>query len=332
MKRTLLWLMLLTLALAACGGPAASPTPLADVPSPTPRALRHIRLPMGFTPSVQYAPFYVAVDKGYFAAEGIELEFDYSFETDGVALVGSNTLPFAVVSGEQVLLARAQGLPVTYVMAWFQKFPVAVLAQADSGILTPADLRGKKIGTPLLNGANFVGLRALLANAGVQPEEVTIEAIGFNQIPALTARQVDAVVVYANNEPIRLTAQGEKFNVMPVGDYVSLAANGLLSNEDTIAKEPELVRGFVRALAHGINDTMAHPDEAYTISKKFVPELTADTVEKQVLAATIKMWRTDRVGYADLQAWENMQTTLLDAGLLAEKQDLSKAVTNDFIP
>jgi NitT/TauT family transport system substrate-binding protein len=287
---------------------------------------------MGFTPSVQYAPFYVAVDKGYFAAEGIELEFDYSFETDGVALVGSNTLPFAVVSGEQVLLARAQGLPVTYVMAWFQKFPVAVLAQADSGILTPADLRGKKIGTPLLNGANFVGLRALLANAGVQPEEVTIEAIGFNQIPALTARQVDAVVVYANNEPIRLTAQGEKFNVMPVGDYVSLAANGLLSNEDTIAKEPELVRGFVRALAHGINDTMAHPDEAYTISKKFVPELTADTVEKQVLAATIKMWRTDRVGYADLQAWENMQTTLLDAGLLAEKQDLSKAVTNDFIP
>ena len=323
MKRTLLWLMLLTSALAACGGPAASPMP---------RALRHIRLPMGFTPSVQYAPFYVAVDKGYFAAEGIELEFDYSFETDGVVLVGSNTLPFAVVSGEQVLLARAQGLPVTYVMAWFQKFPVAVLAQADSGILTPADLRGKKIGTPLLNGANFVGLRALLANAGVQPEEVTIEAIGFNQIPALTAGQVDAVVVYANNEPIRLTAQGEKFNVMPVGDYVSLAANGLLSNEDTIAKEPELVRGFVRALAHGINDTMAHPDEAYTISKKFVPELTADTVEKQVLAATIKMWRTDRVGYADLQAWENMQTTLLDAGLLAEKQDLSKAVTNDFIP
>ena len=320
------WLLIAILILTGCAAPVTG------VPSPTPAALRHIRLPMGFTPSVQFAPFYVAVDKGYFAAEGIEIEFDYSFETDGVALVGANQLPFAIVSGEQVLLARAQGLPVVYAMAWFQKFPVAVIAKADSGITQPADLKGKKIGTPLLNGANFVGLRALLAYAGIKPEDVTIEAIGFNQVPALSAGQVDAVVVYANNEPIRLAAQGEKFNVIPVGDSVTLAANGLLTNENIIAQDPELVRGFARALTKGIQDTLANPDEAYTISKKIVTELKDDIVEKQVLAATIDMWKTDRIGYSNPAAWETMQATLLEAKLLSAPQDLSKAYTNEFVP
>lgn len=319
--------LLVVIALAACSAPAASPTR-----PPTSAALRHIRLPMGFIPSVQFAPFYVAVDKGYFAAEGIELEFDYSFETDGVGFVGANKLPFAVVSGEQVLLARAQGLPVVYVMAWFQKFPVAVIAKADSGITQPADLQGKKIGTPLLNGANFVGLRALLAKAGVKAEDVTVEAIGFNQVPALSAGQVDAVVVYANNEPIRLAALGEKLNTIPVGDFVSLAANGLLTNEDTLAQEPELIRSFVRALTKGIQDTIANPDEAYTLCKKYVAELKDDAVEKQVLAATIDMWKTDRIGYSNPAAWETMQATLLDAGLLNTPVDLSKAYTNEFLP
>jgi len=315
--------ILLALFLAACGS---------ATPAPATGALTTIRLPMGFTPSVQYAPFYVAVDKGYFAAEGLALDFDYSFETNGVQLVAAGQLPFAVVSGEQVLLARAQGLPVVYVFAWFQKFPVAIISKADSGITRPADLRGKRIGTPLLEGANFVGLRALLAKAGVAPADVTIQAIGFNQAPALTAGQVDAVVVYANNEPIRLAAQGEKLSVINVGDSVSLAANGILTNEGTVANQPDLIRRFNRALLRGLQDTLADPDAAYAISKKHVEGITDDAVEKAVLAASIDMWRADRLGRSDPAAWETMQQTLLDAGLLTQAQDLTQTFTNDFVP
>lgn len=323
-------LTFLTLALifAACATPVASPTA-----APTPAALRALRLPMGFIPSVQYANFYVAAEKGYFAEAGLAIEFDYSFETNGVALVGANQLPFAVVSGEQVLLARAQGLPVVYVMAWFQKFPVAVIAKAESGITTPAGLKGKRIGVPTLDGANFVGLRALLAAAGLQPEEVTISAIGFNQVEALIAGQVDAVVVYSNNEPIRLATKGESLSVIQVSDYAALAANGLLSNEETVKTDPELVRAFVRAVLRGTQAVIDDPEAAYTIAKKYAPDaLKDDAVEKQVLAATIELWKADRLGWTDVKAWETMNATLVSGGLLKAPADVTAAFTNEFVP
>jgi NitT/TauT family transport system substrate-binding protein len=209
---------------------------------------------------------------------------------------------------------------------------VAVIAPADSAIKTPADLKGKRIGVPALEGASFVGLRALLAAAGLKPDDVTLEVVGFNQVEALSAKRVDAAVVYSNNEPIRLAAQGQALNVIQVSDYAALAANGILTNEATLANNPDLVRRFVRALVRGTQQALADPEAAYAVSKKYVEALTDDAVEKQVLAATLDLWRADRIGLADAQAWENMQSTLLEAGMLSTPLDLSKAFTNDYVP
>src|SRR5215204_3510017 len=167
-------------------------------------ALTKISLPMGYIANIQYAPFYVAVEKGYFRDAGIDLEFDYKYETDGVTLVGAGELPFAVVSGEQVLLARAQGLPVTYVVAWYQQYPVSVVAKSELGVVVPQDLKGKKVGLPGLFGANYIGLRALLFEAGMGEEDVTLDSIGFNQVELLAVGQQDIVVGYTANEPVQL--------------------------------------------------------------------------------------------------------------------------------
>ena len=297
-------------------------------------ALTKIRLPMGYIPNIQYAPFYVAIEKGYFKDAGIEIEFDYSFETNGVKLVGAGELPFAVVSGEQVLLARKEGLPVTYVAAWYQQYPVSVVAKSETGVLIPQDLKGRKIGLPGLFGANYIGLRALL-NAGELTEaDVTLDAIGFNQVELVAAGSQDIIVGYSANEPIQLHAQGIAVTEIRVADYAQLAANGLLASEKVIAEDPELVHAFVGAFLKGLTDTLANPDEAFALSESYIPnfaELDAD-VQKNVLATSIEQWQTDQLGYSDPQAWENMQNVLLDMGLLTEKLDLGKAFTNEFIP
>jgi len=326
MYRKLVLLMLgMALALSGCGNSQSTNDA---------GGLTHIRLPMGFIPNIQYAPFYAAVEKGYFRDAGIEIEFDYKFETVGFALVGAGELPFAVVSGEQVLLARAQGLPVVYVAAWYQQFPVSIVAKSELGVVVPQDLKGRKIGLPGLFGANYVGLRAVLFEAGMSESDVTLDAVGFNQVELMATDQQNIIVGYAANEPIQLRAQGIAVTELRVADYVQLASNGILASEKIIAENPELVRAFVGAFLKGLADTIANPDEAFTLSESHIPNfanLDSD-VQKQVLEISIEQWQAERLGYSDPQAWENMQNVLLDMGLITEKMDLNKAFTNEFIP
>jgi len=296
--------------------------------------LTKIRLPMGYIPNIQFAPMYVAIQKGYFQDAGIEIELDYKFETDGVALVGAGELPFAVVSGEQVLLARAQGLPVVYVAAWYQEYPVSVVAKSELGILIPQDLKGKKIGLPGLFGANYVGLRALLFEAKMSESDVTLDSIGFNQVDLLAAGEQDIIVGYAANEPIQLRARGIPVTEIRVADYVQLASNGILASEKVISEDPQLVRAFVGAFLKGLADTIANPGEAFELSGSYIPnfaDLDAN-VQKQVLETSIEQWQAERLGYSDPQAWQNMHAILLEMDLITENVDLNKAFTNDFVP
>lgn len=316
----------LALLLAACTsvpGIGATATPRRTV----------VRLPMGYVANVQFAPFYVALDRGYFSAEGIDLQFDYKYETDGMALVGAGQIPFAVVSGEQVVLARAQGLPVRYVAQWFKKYPIAVITLQKSGIQTPQDLKGKRIGLPGYFGATYVGWRAFLQANHMTERDVQQQEIGFTQVAALQSGKVDAVVGYTNNEPIVLAQNGYPVKVFAVSDYVNMVSNGLVTNEKTIQQNPELVRGMVRALLKGIADTIKDPAAAMQISTRYVQGLKAnDATQKQVLAKTIEAMQDGTPGESTQAAWNNTQNTLFTMGQIKQKMDVSSFYTNEFLP
>jgi len=324
MKRALIILMMLVNLLTACQStPAATPTV----------ALAPVRLPVGYVPNVQFAPLYVAIDKGFFKDAGIDVTLDYSMENDNVALVGAGQLQFAIVSGEQVLLGRGKGLPVVYVADWYQQYPVGVVSLADQNITKPSDLAGKKIALPGLYGANYIGLDALLFYAGLDESKVTLDSVGFTQVETLASKRDSIASIYVANEPIQLRAQGYAVNVMPVSDYVDLIGNGLITNAQTLKDDPDLVQRMVTAFLKGIQYTIDNPDEAYTISMKYVDGLKADdTVQHQVLAASIEEWKADRMGYSQPEGWTNMQNVLLKMGLLDKPLDLTQAFTNQFIP
>ncbi len=294
--------------------------------------LTHIRLPMGYIPNVQYAPFYAAVEKGFFEENGIELEFDYSYETDGVALVAANEIQFSLVSGEQVPIARAEGLPIVYVMAWYEKYPIAIVSKTEQNVKEPLDLAGKRVALPGPFGANYVGLRALLGKIGLQESDIILESVGFTQVEVLATDTSEVIVVYSANEPIQLKAQGYDLDVIMVSDYLDLVSNGLITNEITLAEDPELVERFVSAVMKGIQFSVENPEEAFQFCIKFVEGLEeADQeVQYQVLLASQELYQTDPYGYSQPEAWENMQQVLLQMGLMKKEIDLSEAYTNDF--
>ena len=314
----LVLLVVLAMAVSACTG------------DEEPAELEKISLPMGFIADPQYAPFYVAASKGYFEEAGYEVEFDYSFETDGMALVGANERPFAIVSGDQVILARAQELPVVFVLEWFQKYPIVVVSKAEAGIETPADLVGRELGLPGFFGATYVGYVGLLNANGIEQTDVTATEIGFTQVEQLSSDAVEAVAGYANNEPLQLQNLGEDVNVLYVSDYVDMVANGIITNESMIAENPDRVQAFVTAVLRGLADTLNDPDEAFTISRDFVEGLEDD--RRPVLDASLPLWSADMLGETDAGSWTETQAVLLSMGFLDEPvATLDEAYTNTFI-
>ncbi|MBK9050635.1 MAG: ABC transporter substrate-binding protein [Chloroflexi bacterium] len=334
MRRKLIKLLLIAVVmlLVACGGTGNEPVnePEEGDNSAAAATPQTIRLPMGYIADPQYAPFYVAIEKGYFAEAGIEIEFDYSFETDGIALVGAGELPFAVVSGEQVILARAQGLPVVYVFEWFQKFPIAIISKTEANITSPEQLRGRSVGLAGFFGASYVGYVGFLEANNMTLEDVNTSDIGFTQVEALLTDQVEAVVGYANNEPVQLTGRGEDIQVLYVSDYIDMVANGIITNEKTMSENPALVQAFVTALLRGLSDTLENPDAAYEISKKYVEGL--DDSRRPVLEASLAMWQAPNLGLTDPASWTKTHEILLGMGLLdAPVTNLEMAYTNQFV-
>ncbi|MFP3896560.1 MAG: ABC transporter substrate-binding protein [Anaerolineales bacterium] len=292
-----------------------------------------ITIAMGFVPNVQFTPMYVALERGYFEEEGIDVTLDYGTETDLLQRVGTGELRFAVGSGDQVVLARANDLPVVYFLNWYRHFPVCVVSMADKGITSPEDLVGKTVGIPATEGASYIGWLAFLDQAGIAREDVNLQSIGYTQVASLMENRVDAAICYAMNEPVQLQADGHDINVFYLDEYTNLVSNGFITNEETIENNPELIRGVARAFLRGLEDTVDDPDAAFEIAREAIPEMEDETAELQraVLEECLDFWRAETPGRNRPEAWEESVAALMRFGLLTEEMEPEFLYTNEFI-
>ena len=303
------------------------------VPLDSVQAPQEITIAMGFIPNVQFAPMYVALERGYFGEEGLEVTLDYGMETDLLQQVGVNKLSFAIASGDQVVLARANGLPVKYVANWYRRFPVCVVSMADKGITEPAALAGKTVGTPATQGASYIGWLAFLEEVGVDPASVDLQVIGYTQVASLVEDRVDAAICYALNEPVQLGAAGYDINVFYLDEYTGLVSNGLITNDKTIDTNPELVQSVVRAFLRGLTDTIEDPDAAFAATRKTIPEMdeATATLQRAVLEESINFWRGEPLGASRSQDWAESVAFLRQLNLVTVDLAPEDLYTNDFI-
>jgi NitT/TauT family transport system substrate-binding protein len=333
MRRLAFLFLLLLLAACAPIAPVAAPASSVEETEPT---LRPITLGVGYIPSVQFAPFYVGMAQGFYADEGIDLSLDYGFENDYLKLVGTDDFQFMVGSGDQVVLGRAQDLPVRYVMNWYSRYPVTIFAKAEAGIEDPTDLAGKRIGVPGPFGATYIALRAILEAAGLTEADIQMQSIGFTQAASVSEGLVDAATDYAVNGPVLLTLEGIEITQIALDEYLQIPANGLITNETTLTEEPELVAAMVRATLRAIEYTLANPDEAFAISLEYVPEAGGDNeaANRAIFDASLAYWepRPEGAHGATTPAeWENVATLLQRIGLVDHLVEVESLYTNQFV-
>ena len=304
------------LVVAACAGPGSSAPPPTIAPNGTPiaqptgtvaasaspaasgatssgAARTPLVVGLGYVPNVQFAPFYLADQKGYYRDAGLDVTFQNKIDPDLITLVGQGSVDVGLADGTSVIPAVSQGIPLKYVATIYGKFPSIVFAKASSGIAKPADLKGRKVGIPGRYGSSWIMLQALLQSAGLTPDDLDIvEYPDFGQGAAVIAGAVDAATGFANNEPVQLELTGEQASVLRVDDIVPLPGNGLIVSDATLAAKHDAIAAFVAATLRAMEEIAVDPQAGIDASVAAVPDLaTAPAQQKAVLDATIDVWK-----------------------------------------
>ena len=323
--------LLVSLVLSACGGSTTGSSGNGGNSGQSAN-LKAISIGLGYIPDIQFAPFYVAQSKGYYKAAGLDVTLRHGIVPDLIGSMLAGKSDFVFQGGDEELVARDKGAKVIDVATIFQKYPVSLIVPADSPIKTLADLKGHTIGVPGAYGSTYTGLLALLYKANLSLSDVKVQTIGFTQIAALIGHKVDAVMGYSNNEPLQLQKAGFAVRTFNVSDYQPLVSNGIVTTQQTLQSEPKVVSAFVQATLKGVQDTIADPQGAVTISKSFVPGLNTSTA-LAVLQATIPVLQQNngQLGYNDSATWQAMAQFLTAEKLISPVQNLSSAYTNQSL-
>ncbi len=295
-----------------------------------------VRVGLGYLPDVQFAPFYAALERGFYESEGLSAEFQHGFASELYPLLAQGKLDFVVGDAEDVVTLRAQDPERTrfvYVMALFQRVPNAIFSLAEENITQPADLAGKTVGLPGLFGSSYTSFQAALQAAGLRESDVTVEQIGFTQLEAVVSGRVEAALGFVNNEPLVLEAQGVAVNVIPLGPYNPAPGSGVITTDAVLARG-DLAKRFVAASQRGVAFTLEDPEGAFESAKSFVENL--DEARFAVLKATLPLWtspysRANGIGFTNPAKWSELLTLLKSTGRLETDLPAATFFTNAYL-
>jgi NitT/TauT family transport system substrate-binding protein len=215
------------------------------------------------------APFFVAIDKGYYKAEGLNVSIDPgSGSVEGINRVASGAyeVGFADINSLVKYRDNPRNLPVKAVMMVYDAPAFSIVSLKKNGIAKPKDLEGKVLGAPAADGAYAQWPIFVRAN-NIDASKVKIEDIGFPvREPMLAQGKVDAIAGFWFSSYMNLKAngvKGEDIVVLHMREHgVDLYGNVIVANPDVMRLQPKLIAGFVRATIRGVQDTIRDPDSA----------------------------------------------------------------------
>lgn len=320
--------MLLPLGLVACSG---------DDDDNANRT-KKVTFMLEWTPNTNHAGIFIAKDKGYYLDEGIEIEIVEPAAGGVDQVVASGKADFGISVQENIMPARAEGLPIVSIAAIIQHNTSSLMSLKRDGITRPRDMNGKTYGG--FGGALESAIIKKLSECdGGDPDSIKFVDVGdVDYLVGMDQDLYDFAWIFDGWDGVR-AKEVEKVdvNTLPFIDYTRCIPDWytpvITTNEALIKNDPELVKRFMKATARGYEDAINDPNASYDAILKNAPE-----TDKALLKASAKYLQDKYVdrgrqwGLQDESTWVSFQKFLRESGLAEKDIDVTKAYSNEFLP
>lgn len=298
--------------------------------------LRELTFALDWTPNTNHSGLFLAQERGYYAEEGLNVTFRES-DMNFIEMVANGTAAFGIASQEQVLQARASAaeIPVKAVAALLQHNTSGFASPLDRGIETPKDFEGKTYsgwGTEL----ELAFVRSLMEKDNADYSKVKIINQSASNFIASMETEADFAWIYYGWDGVNCELQDYPINFILLGDIderLDFYSPVLISSDDLINSEPDLVKKFLRASRRGFLDAIADADAAVKVLIEAAPELDPDLLKaSQEWLNRENEKSAEAWGAMTAERWENFALWMKEHNLLENDIDVKAAYTTDFLP
>jgi putative hydroxymethylpyrimidine transport system substrate-binding protein len=327
-RLSLVLLVLAAVTLAACG---ERKEPTAAPPQ------QRLRLMLDYFPNADHAGIYAAKDSGAFSRAGLDVQIQTPSDPAApLKLLAAGKVDLAISYEPELLLARDKGLQLVAVAALVQQPLTAVISIGKHAIADPKDLKGKTVGTAGIPYQSAY-LKAILSRAKVDPASVREVNVGFNLVPAMKTKKVDATLgAFWNYEGVQLRLEKQhpqiiRMENVGVPTYQELV---IVARRQDLGKGGERVRRFVRALGQGQAALRANPAAEVQPLLKANPDLDPKLQLESVKATLPVLFPPagKPFGWMDSAQWATYGDWMYSNKLLSRPPNAARALTDEFLP
>lgn len=298
--------------------------------------MKKVTVILDYIPNTNHSGMYVALDKGYYAEEGLDVEIIEPTEGATNSLIANGVGTFGIAYQEDVTLALAADdpLPLKTIATLIQHNTSGFVTLADSGIETPADWEGKTYAGWGGPGENAV-IRSVMEQAGADPDKLNMviaDGLGFESL----GRACDIMWFFEAWDNVSADLAGVELHYVPCNELderLDYYTPVIVANTKTLEEDPEMVRAFLRATQKGYEDCIADPDAAAEILHQYAPDYDGEMlrISQEILAdkyiADAPAW-----GVMKDEVWDNYTEFMVEYGILEEAIPADMCYTNAFLP
>lgn len=328
--------VVLAASLAACGGESGGS---ASSPSQTPANSAEpaeLTVLLDWYPNAVHSFLYAAESQGYFKEAGLKVKLQPPSDTnDPLKLVAAGQADLAISYQKQIVLSRAEGIPLVSVAAIVRHPLNQLMALESSGAKSPKDLAGKKVGYPSFD-LDVQTVKSMVEADGGDPSKVEFVDVGWDLMPAMTTKRVDAIIGgYVNHEKLILEKEGVKLQTMnpmdyKVPDFYELV---LATSDETLNKKGDAIRRFWEAATKGFEYTKQNPGPALEEllkqgSANFPLEKDIETKSLEMLIPLMDDSGKAVFGQQDEASWKSAIEWIRNTGMINKDIQPSEVYKN----